>query len=82
MAKKRLVIDVPRYTGKDRKKRMEYQRDLELAKRIEDHINPQLDDERAITFHYSDIGRALGIDPDKVHRLLRRNGGGPQAITL
>jgi len=82
MAKKRLIIHVRPYTGRDPKRQMAYQHDLELAKRIEDHINPQLDDERAVTFHHFDVGTALGIDPAKVRDLLRGNGGGQGGITL
>ncbi len=82
MAKKRLIINVRPYTGQNPKRQMKYQRDLELAKRIEDYINPQLDDERAITFHHFDVGSALGIDPEKVRDLLRGNGGGQGGITL
>lgn len=81
MTAKRVTLTVRSYSGKDAKKRVEYQGRLDVARKLEEYLNGRLDG-TVETFMYYELARALGFTKEGVAAVLKQNQGGSNGITL
>jgi hypothetical protein len=70
------------YKGQDPKKSVQFQAEIDAARKIEDYLNGRYVAGKPDTFLYHEIAQDLNMKEETVAKLLKRIGGGSGGITL
>jgi len=75
-------FDIEPYLGNDPKKERKFNRDIDIAHRIEEYINSRMIDNESITFYCINVAVALGVPTSEVHDLIMSQYGLNNGITV
>lgn len=77
-----LCLRVKEYSGKDEKKKLKLRFDRELAKKIEDHVNSNIQPGESKTFNNYEIANAVSANKEDVARLIYATDASSNGITV
>ena len=75
-------LTVSAYNGKNPRKQIQYQAQLELARRMEVYFNSEMTTSHKRTFTNFDIAQALGASKEAVAAITYHNDCGSNGITI
>ena len=77
-----LKIPVRSYKGKNEKKKQAYFDKIEMAKKIENYINKEMENKKQQTFISGFVAHAIGLPEDIVGDLIEAADAGSNGITV